>query len=208
MVLRTPCSIQCRQTAELGPRSPPVWSIVSQSLRQRCITGSARNKSPCKVCKSYFWAIEPQDGFMGWIYCDPKSDRTTNNRARSYQYRFWTHPLERNGGTENSMPYHKAVFCSFNAPIGIQIENALPGILGCARGHDPFGNKVLNPPRGPGTKHDDSLLWTLSQVSQACQFGSEACHNVKQLSDNSRRSFLEIETAWILVMSKKTWRCL
>jgi len=38
-----PCSIGCRQTTGLGPRSPSVWSTVSQSLRQRCITGSARN---------------------------------------------------------------------------------------------------------------------------------------------------------------------
>lgn len=33
--------------------------------------------------------------------------------------------------------------------MAIQIENILPGILGCVRGHDPFENKELNPPRGP-----------------------------------------------------------
>lgn len=80
MALRAPYDADKLPDWVLG--ALPYGVLYPKVLRQRCITGSARNSLQAKVCKSYLWGMEPQDGFMGWISCDPKSDGTTNNRAR------------------------------------------------------------------------------------------------------------------------------
>lgn len=44
----TPCSIRCRQTTGLGPRSPSVWSTVSQSFTATLHHWFCKEQSPGK----------------------------------------------------------------------------------------------------------------------------------------------------------------
>lgn len=80
---------------------------------------------------------------------------------------------------DNRIPFHRPCYVSLMFQWGYRLTTScvwpVQGmiILGCARGDSLFENKELNPPGEPPVC-DDSLP---QKVSQACPYGSEACHN-------------------------------